>query len=81
MERLLFQVKALLHNCSTENKFRMGNLKHKDLHGHVVSSQVYGSVDEEDETETDSDTPPDVNDNAMDEDAVVEESNVTPMEE
>ncbi|KAJ1287788.1 hypothetical protein BS78_02G037500 [Paspalum vaginatum] len=72
MERLLFQVKALLHNCSTEDKFWMGNLKHKDLHGHVVSSQVYGGVDEEDEMETDSDTPADENDNAMDEDAVEE---------
>ncbi|KAF8732255.1 hypothetical protein HU200_016234 [Digitaria exilis] len=78
MERFLFQVKALLHNCSTEKKFCMGNLKHKDLHGHVVSSQVYGSVDDEDET--DSDTPADENDNTMDED-VAEGSNGTPMEE
>ncbi|CAL5076803.1 unnamed protein product [Urochloa decumbens] len=80
MERFLFQVKALLHNCSTEKKFWMGNLKHKDLHGHVVSSQVYGSVDEEDDEETDSDTPADENDNTMDED-VVEGSNEVPMEE
>ena len=45
-----------------------GNLKHKDMHGHVVSSQVYGSVDDEDEeqTQTDSDTPADENDNTMD---------------
>ncbi|CAN6196902.1 unnamed protein product [Urochloa humidicola] len=80
MERFLFQVKALLHNCSTDKKFWMGNLKHKDLHGHVVSSQVYGSVDEEDEEETDSDTQADENDNTMDED-VVEGSNDVPMEE
>lgn len=63
-----------------------GNLKHKDLQGHVVSSQAYGCVDEEDEEqmETDSDAPADENDNnndnAMDEDAV-EGSNETPMEE
>ncbi|RLN34883.1 hypothetical protein C2845_PM03G20140 [Panicum miliaceum] len=82
LEKFLFQVKALLHNCSTEKKFRMGNLKHKDMHGHVVSSQVYGSVDDEDEEqmETDSDTPADENDNTMDEDAV-EGSNDVPMEE
>ncbi|EER97998.2 Fanconi anemia group D2 protein homolog [Sorghum bicolor] len=85
MERFLFQVKALLHNCSAEKEFQMGNLKHKDLQGHVVSSQAYGSVDEEDEEqmETDSDAPADEennNDNAMDEDAVGG-SNETPMEE
>ncbi|XP_066393336.1 uncharacterized protein [Miscanthus floridulus] len=84
MERFLFQVKALLHNCSTEKEFQMGNLKHKDLQGHVVSSQAYGSVDEEDEEqmETDSEAPDEENDNdnAMDEDAV-EGSNETPMEE
>ncbi|RLM86813.1 hypothetical protein C2845_PM04G02790 [Panicum miliaceum] len=81
LEKFLFQVKALLHNCSTEKKFWMGNLKHKDMHGHVVSSQVYGSVDDEDEQmETDSDTPADENDNTMDEDAA-EGSNDVPMEE
>ncbi|ONL96010.1 hypothetical protein ZEAMMB73_Zm00001d028431 [Zea mays] len=51
-----------------------GNLKHKDLQGHVVSSQAYGNVDEEDEeqTEIDSDLPTDEHDNgnAMEEDAV-----------
>jgi fanconi anemia group D2 protein len=61
-----------------------GNLKHKDLQGHVVSSQAYGNVDEEDEeqTEIDSDLPADEHDNgnAMEEDAV-EGSNETPMEE
>eukprot|EP00267_Zea_mays_P032561 XP_008665956.2 uncharacterized protein LOC103644546 [Zea mays] len=48
--------------------------KHKDLQGHVVSSQAYGNVDEEDEeqTEIDSDLPTDEHDNgnAMEEDAV-----------
>ncbi|ONM27766.1 Fanconi anemia group D2 protein homolog isoform X1 [Zea mays] len=84
MERFLFQVKALLHSCSAEKEFQMGNLKHKDLQGHVVSSQAYGNVDEEDEeqTEVDSDLPADEHDNgnAMEEDAV-EGSNETPMEE
>lgn len=84
MERFLFQVKALLHSCSAEKEFQMGNLKHKDLQGHVVSSQAYGNVDEEDEeqTEIDSDLPADEHDNgnAMEEDAV-EGSNETPMEE
>jgi Fanconi anemia group D2 protein len=60
-------------------------LKHKDLHGHVVSSQVYGSVDEEDEeqTESDSDIPAAENDTTtMDEDdAVPEGSNEAPIEE
>jgi len=52
------------------------------MHGHVVSSQVYGSVDDEDEEqmETDSDTRADENDNTMDEDAA-EGSNDVPMEE
>jgi len=52
------------------------------MHGHVVSSQVYGSVDDEDEeqTQTDSDTPADENDNTLDEDAA-EGSNDVPMEE
>jgi fanconi anemia group D2 protein len=61
-----------------------GNLKHKYLQGHVVSSQAYGNVDEEDEeqTEIDSDLPADEHDNgnAMEED-VVEGSNETPMED
>ncbi|CAI9102693.1 OLC1v1001000C1 [Oldenlandia corymbosa var. corymbosa] len=40
MERFLFHVKALLHSTG-ECTFWMGNLKHKDLTGHVVSSQAY----------------------------------------
>ncbi|KAL6647037.1 hypothetical protein ACP70R_014474 [Stipagrostis hirtigluma subsp. patula] len=81
LERFLFQVKALLHSCSTEHSFKIGILKHKDLQGRVVSSQVYGGADDtSDEMGTDSDTPADENDNAMDEDAA-EESNEVPMEE
>ncbi|BBG99852.1 hypothetical protein Prudu_009681 [Prunus dulcis] len=47
MERFLFCVKALLHTTSNGSSFWMGNLKHKDLKGQVVSSQVY--VDSEDD--------------------------------
>ncbi|XP_042440360.1 Fanconi anemia group D2 protein homolog isoform X1 [Zingiber officinale] len=41
MERFLFHVKALLHSTPSNCTFWMGNLKHKDLSGQVVSSQVY----------------------------------------
>ncbi|GLT94035.1 hypothetical protein SLE2022_117980 [Rubroshorea leprosula] len=41
LERFLFRVKALLHATSSHCTFWMGNLKHKDLAGQVVSSQVY----------------------------------------
>ncbi|KAL5739450.1 hypothetical protein ACOSQ2_028630 [Xanthoceras sorbifolium] len=41
MERFLFRVKALLHTTSSGCTFWMGNLKHKDLAGQVVSSQAY----------------------------------------
>uniref|UniRef100_A0A0E0LHA3 Fanconi anemia group D2 protein n=1 Tax=Oryza punctata TaxID=4537 RepID=A0A0E0LHA3_ORYPU len=85
LERFLFQVKALLHNCSTEESFWMGNLRHKDLQGQLVSSQVYGSVDdspnnEQEQMETDPETPADENADAMDEDAA-EGSNEAPLEE
>uniref|UniRef100_A0A0E0Q452 Uncharacterized protein n=1 Tax=Oryza rufipogon TaxID=4529 RepID=A0A0E0Q452_ORYRU len=85
LERFVFQVKALLHNCSTEETFWMGNLRHKDLQGQLVSSQVYGSVDdspndEQEQMETDPETPADENANAMDEDAA-EDSNEAPLEE
>ncbi|GMI98522.1 Fanconi Anemia D2 [Hibiscus trionum] len=41
LERFLFRVKALLHSTSNGCTFWMGNLKHKDLRGQVVSSQAY----------------------------------------
>ncbi|KAF9592536.1 hypothetical protein IFM89_015230 [Coptis chinensis] len=48
MERFLFRVKALLHDTSMDAHFGLitididtGNLKHKDLFGQVVSSQLY----------------------------------------
>ncbi|XP_017979142.1 PREDICTED: Fanconi anemia group D2 protein isoform X5 [Theobroma cacao] len=41
LERFLFRVKALLHTTSSGCTFWMGNLKHKDLRGQVVSSQAY----------------------------------------
>ncbi|KAG0463482.1 hypothetical protein HPP92_019551 [Vanilla planifolia] len=46
MERLLFRVKALFHNTATDYTFWMGNLKHKDVYGQVVSSQVYCNEDD-----------------------------------
>lgn len=49
MERYLFCVKALLHSTSHGNSFWMGNLKHKDLQGREVSSQLHVSEEEEDE--------------------------------
>ncbi|KDP30138.1 hypothetical protein JCGZ_18133 [Jatropha curcas] len=45
IECFLFRVKALLHTTSNGCTFWMGNLKHKDLMGQVVSSQAY--VDEQ----------------------------------
>ncbi|KAI3775780.1 hypothetical protein L1987_45533 [Smallanthus sonchifolius] len=48
LERFLFRVKALLHSSSSGFTFWMGNLKHKNLIGQVVSSQAY--VDGENET-------------------------------
>ncbi|KAH6772470.1 fanconi anemia group D2 protein [Perilla frutescens var. frutescens] len=41
MERFLFHVKALLYTTPSGCTFWMGNLKHKDLMGQVVSSQAY----------------------------------------
>lgn len=41
LERFLFHVKGLLHTTSSGCSFWMGNLKHKDLMGQVVSSQAY----------------------------------------
>jgi fanconi anemia group D2 protein len=54
-----------------------GILKRKDLQGHVVSSQVYGGVedsceDEQEQVETDASNPADENDDSMEEDAAEE---------
>ncbi|XP_019161655.1 PREDICTED: Fanconi anemia group D2 protein homolog isoform X2 [Ipomoea nil] len=48
MERFLFHVKALLHSTSSGCTFWMGNLKHKNLVGDIVSSQAYKEEEEED---------------------------------
>ncbi|XP_030543859.1 Fanconi anemia group D2 protein homolog isoform X2 [Rhodamnia argentea] len=62
LERLLFRVKALLHNPSSGCAFWMGNLKHKDLAGQVVSSQAYNDEQDfsvgEDARGEDADEPP-----------------------
>uniref|UniRef100_J3MIN2 Fanconi anemia group D2 protein n=1 Tax=Oryza brachyantha TaxID=4533 RepID=J3MIN2_ORYBR len=84
LERFVFQAKALLHN-STEDILCIRNLRHKDLQGHLVSSQVYGSVDdspdeEQEQMETNSEAQADENGNAMDED-VAEDGNEAPLEE
>jgi Fanconi anemia group D2 protein len=39
LERFLFQVKALLHNCSTEKKFWMGKSRHL-IHDSITEVQV-----------------------------------------
>nr|GMC99589.1 Fanconi anemia group D2 protein homolog isoform X1 [Ipomoea batatas] len=49
MERFLFHVKALLHSTSSGCTFWMGNLKHKNLVGDIVSSQAYKEEEEEEE--------------------------------
>ncbi|KAL4366416.1 hypothetical protein GQ457_05G005000 [Hibiscus cannabinus] len=63
LERFLFRVKALLHSSSNGCTFWMGNLKHKDLRGQVVSSQAYvddriDNMDEDPEEAVDVDPQP-----------------------
>ncbi|GER32925.1 fanconi anemia group D2 protein homolog [Striga asiatica] len=48
MERFLFHVKALLYETPSGCSFWMGNLKHKDLTGHLVSSQAYLDTNDDD---------------------------------
>jgi hypothetical protein len=40
MERFVFRVKLLTHGTDVGDSFWMGNLKHKDLKGREVPSQV-----------------------------------------
>ncbi|GMG98870.1 hypothetical protein Nepgr_000710 [Nepenthes gracilis] len=61
MERFLFHVKSLLHTTSGGCTFWMGNLKHKDLSGQLVSSQVYTddqNINDRDPMEADVVEPP-----------------------
>eukprot|EP00850_Spirogloea_muscicola_P020711 SM000224S07099 [mRNA] locus=s224:191524:200783:+ [translate_table: standard] len=53
MERLLFRVKAMYHASSHAGSFGIGNLKHKDLQGRIISSQLPSSqaAEEEDAAE------------------------------
>ncbi|BFI25358.1 fanconi anemia group D2 protein [Marchantia polymorpha subsp. ruderalis] len=62
MERYLFCVKALLHGTSHGDSFWMGNLKHKNLHGHEVSSQLYADDVEEDVEEEQEGSEPELED-------------------
>ncbi|XP_050224331.1 uncharacterized protein LOC126674021 isoform X2 [Mercurialis annua] len=57
VERFLFHVKALLHTAPNAPTFWMGNLKHKDLTGQVIGSQVYVDDDQSDESLADNDQP------------------------
>ncbi|XP_062107055.1 uncharacterized protein LOC133818291 [Humulus lupulus] len=50
MERYLFHVKALLYSTPSGCTFWMGNLKHKDLTGQIVSSQAYVDDPGDDDT-------------------------------
>ncbi|KAF8413568.1 hypothetical protein HHK36_001559 [Tetracentron sinense] len=65
MERFLFRVKALLHSSSNGCTFWIGNLKHKDLLGQVVSSQVYADGEDEIDEESNSQMEADVEDQAV----------------
>eukprot|EP00850_Spirogloea_muscicola_P022018 SM000273S10228 [mRNA] locus=s273:18815:28053:+ [translate_table: standard] len=49
MERLLFRVKAMYHASSHASSFGIGNLKHKDLQGRIISSQLPSSQAAEEE--------------------------------
>ncbi|GFP99762.1 hypothetical protein PHJA_002120300 [Phtheirospermum japonicum] len=62
MERFLFHVKALLYATPSGCSFWMGNLKHKDLMGQLVSSQAY--MDDKND---------DIKDDDNNDDAIVED--------
>ncbi|MCO5587965.1 hypothetical protein L7F22_041918 [Adiantum nelumboides] len=49
LERYVFCIKALLHSVSQGNSFWMGNLKHKNLRGEEVGSQLPISDEEREE--------------------------------
>ncbi|CAN0890521.1 Fanconi anemia group D2 protein homolog [Linum grandiflorum] len=56
MERLLFRVKGLLQtSTATGCTLWIGNLKHKDLSGQVVSSQAYPAEPEEEPSNNEAD--------------------------
>ncbi|KAL5977478.1 hypothetical protein ACLOJK_021825 [Asimina triloba] len=77
MERFLFHVKALLHNTSNGETFWMGNLKHKDLLGQVVSSQVYANGDNIDSEDANGNTEEDKHMEAENECEVVSSGQVS----
>ncbi|KAL8061718.1 hypothetical protein ABFX02_02G103500 [Erythranthe guttata] len=57
MERFLFHVKGLLYATPSGCSFWMGNLKHKDLTGQIVSSQAYLDTQNDDTNNDDSADP------------------------
>jgi len=51
LEKLIFDVKILItNNGYVDDAFEIGNLKHKNLHGEYISSQVFREEDEQQET-------------------------------
>jgi Fanconi anemia group D2 protein len=52
LETMLFKVKALIENIGCLAAFSVGNLKHRNLQGHEVCSQVAESDDDDDDEES-----------------------------
>ncbi|GAX81291.1 hypothetical protein CEUSTIGMA_g8723.t1 [Chlamydomonas eustigma] len=59
IETFIFSVKAMLHDVGESEAFWMGALKHRDVEGNCVSSQMFPAVEEEDEREAVIDLTPD----------------------
>lgn len=46
LERFVFQIKAFFHEVNNPEAFWMGNLKHRDLAGNCLPSQMYPEEDD-----------------------------------
>lgn len=58
LELLLYRVKDLLHTNNATDAFQLGNLKHRDINGEVLSSQhLQYKSESEDESQYGSDLP------------------------
>ncbi|KAJ2883433.1 hypothetical protein IWW38_005545 [Coemansia aciculifera] len=62
LEQFLFHVIALMENNNCKGAFSTGNLKHRDIRGDVISSQIPRSDEESDEP-VDDDLGLDLDDN------------------
>ncbi|KAJ2719745.1 hypothetical protein GGI07_005022 [Coemansia sp. Benny D115] len=51
LEQLVFQVVALMENNECRGAINLGNLKHRDVSGHVVGSQIMRQSEDSDEDE------------------------------